>query len=303
MQFNYVILEGSDCSGKTTLYESLHKSTNYRYNIHDRSNLSMYIYSDLYGREDSSKWYQEFWKEIFEFNTLYVILIPKESVLKDRFEKRGDDKQNLESILKINKKYKELCNFYFRDMFANILTINVEEETTTEEIVKTIQNRLETFELLNPAEVIKTSVFASGNNEITNVKVKDLVYSPDKTFRDVIWDVLNYPPEKEYYEKIRIEIDRLIDKELFGLNEYSVPQKIDSRRFIYTSNTCISMVHAMYRNNVLDVKSVLRSSNVSKTLWADYEFLKIICLDIAKKLDLNCDVYLSLEVRSAHINP
>lgn len=303
MQFDYIILEGADCSGKTTLYEALHKATNYKYNIHDRSNLSMYIYSTLYNRNDSSKWYKEFWKEVFQFNTLNVILLPEDSVLEERYNNRGDDKQSFESILKINKKYHDLCNFHFRNMFVNILPVKISKETSTDDIVHQIKSRIDTFDLSNPADLIKSAVFASGNNEVTNVSVRDLVFSPDKKFKDIVWDALNYPPEAQYYENIRLDINRLIDKELMGLNEYSVPQKIDSRRFIYTSNTCISFIHALYRNNELDVKVILRSSNVSKTLWADYEFLKIVCLDIAKKLDVNCDVYLSLEIRSAHINP
>ena len=64
MIIDNIVLEGADCSGKTTLFEVLHKDTNYAYNIQDRSNLSMYIYANLYGRNNSNKWYKNFWKEI-----------------------------------------------------------------------------------------------------------------------------------------------------------------------------------------------------------------------------------------------
>ena len=89
-----------------------------------------------------------------------------------------------------------------------------------------------------------------------------------------------------------------------GLNEYNVPQKIDSRRFIYTDDSCISMIHVLWRSNQLDVNVVMRSSNVSKTLWADYEFMKILSYHIAKELNVEDSIInLKLDIRSAHIVP
>ena len=70
-----------------------------------------------------------------------------------------------------------------------------------------------------------------------------------------------------YYSEIEefISIQKICDtlfKEFAGLNSYGVPQKHDSRRFIYTDDSCISMIHALWRNNKLNVSATLRSSRL-----------------------------------------
>ena len=47
-----IVLEGCDLSGKTSLYNSIHKGSGFRWNIEDRSTLSMCIYANQYGRDD-----------------------------------------------------------------------------------------------------------------------------------------------------------------------------------------------------------------------------------------------------------
>ena len=43
-----IIIEGPDLAGKTTLYDKMHKISKYRWNIQDRSALSMLIYAKMY---------------------------------------------------------------------------------------------------------------------------------------------------------------------------------------------------------------------------------------------------------------
>ena len=113
------------------------------------------------------------------------------------------------------------------------------------------------------------------------------------------------PFEKEYYQKITADVQDKIFKEFTGLNVHKTPQKHDSRRFIYTDDSCISFVHALFRQGRLNVSITLRSSNVIKTLWADYEFLKILSIKIADfmRLDESIPVDLTINIRSAHIVP
>ena len=47
---NYLILEGPDLAGKTTFYQMLHKKSGFRWNVQDRSALSMLICAKLYNR-------------------------------------------------------------------------------------------------------------------------------------------------------------------------------------------------------------------------------------------------------------
>ena len=51
---NQIVIEGPDLSGKTTLYQNLHDMTNYRWNIQDRSALSMLTHAKQYGRNEFS---------------------------------------------------------------------------------------------------------------------------------------------------------------------------------------------------------------------------------------------------------
>lgn len=298
MIIDNIVLEGADCSGKTTLFEALHKDTNYAYNIQDRSNLSMYIYASLYGRNDSNKWYRNFWKEIKSFNTLYVILLPEDRVIRRRIESRGDDKQTPDSAVKINGEFRKLAKFYFRNMFPNIMIVDIDEDTTTKKITEIVTQRLEVLENTSPADMIRDVVLASGKNELVDISVSEMVFSTKVKTRSIVWDVLDFPPEKEYYEGIRDKVITNIERVLM------TNQKLDSRRFIYADDSCISLIHAMYRDNIVDVNVTMRSSNVSNTLWADYEFLRILSLDIANAMQIQTsDIVLTLNIRSAHIAP
>ena len=298
MIIDNIVLEGADCSGKTTLFEALHKDTNYAYNIQDRSNLSMYVYASLYGRNDSNKWYRNFWKEIKSFNTLYVILLPEDDVIRSRIELRGDDKQTPDSAVKINAEFRKLAKFYFRSIFPNILVIDIDSETTTNDISDLVKQRLSAMQGVSPADMIRDVVFASGKNELMDVSVSELVFSTKEKVRPITWDVLEYPPEKEYYAGIRDKVITNIERVLM------TNQKLDSRRFVYADDSCISLIHTMYRNNTIDVNVTMRSSNVANTLWADYEFLRILSLDIANAMQIQTsNVVLTLNIRSAHIAP
>ena len=298
MIIDNIVLEGADCSGKTTLFEALHKDTNYAYNIQDRSNLSMYIYANLYGRNDSNKWYRNFWSEIKSFNTLYVILLPEDDVIRNRIALRGDDKQTPDSAVKINAEFRKLSKFYFRNMFPNILVVDIDKETTTNNISDLVMQRLSNLERTSPADMIRDVVFASGKNELVDVSSSELVFSTKTKARPITWDVLDFPQEKEYYAGIRDKVITNVERVLM------TNQKLDSRRFIYADDSCISLIHTMYRDNIIDVNVTMRSSNVANTLWADYEFLRILSLDIANAMQVQTsDIILTLNIRSAHINP
>ena len=47
-----VICEGPDLAGKTSFIQEVHKKTNYRWNVIDRSALSHVIYAKFYDRDD-----------------------------------------------------------------------------------------------------------------------------------------------------------------------------------------------------------------------------------------------------------
>ena len=86
---DYIFLEGPDLSGKTTLYESIHKLSDYRWNIQDRSALSMLVHARYYER-DTFRHVEQLRSELFNLNNLTILLLPKWDVIIKRFSDRGD---------------------------------------------------------------------------------------------------------------------------------------------------------------------------------------------------------------------
>ena len=296
MRFFNINIEGPDCSGKTTLYNRLHKETNFKYNIQDRSCMSMFVYSKMYEREDASLWFDKILDDLKRLDTLYILLLPSENVILDRLEVRGDEFQDKDSILKVRSYFRNIAKMGFGS-YPNVLVL--EEDDLEENVNKSLQF-ISSLNEMPGQELIKSLVFNSGRNELIDVQCKEQV---NKNNLDLT--VLNFPQEKEYYKKIEFEFFNKIFREFTGLNEYNQAQKHDSRRFVYTDDSCISMIHVLWRQNKLNVSVTLRSSNVSKTLWADYEFLKILSVKTAKEMSLpeDCIINLSVNIRSAHIVP
>lgn len=296
MRFSNVILEGVDCSGKTKLYYEIHKQTNFAYNIQDRGSLSMYVHSVFYDRDDKHHWFTKIMEELKRLDTLYVVLLPKIETILERLNKRGDEFQNEETVQQLYKIFNDTVRFGFGRDLPNILII---EDQELEEKATMVKQRLNDLELARGGDLIKALVVSSGRNELVDVScttdVRKEGYDPC---------ALDFPPEKEYYAGITAKVTEKIQKEFLGLNSVKMPQKHDSRRFIYTDESCISMIHFLWRDNALNVSATLRSSNVAKTLWADYEYLKYLCDRVSKEMQVkDCPIQLQLQIRSAHIVP
>ena len=296
MRFFNINIEGPDCSGKTTLYNRLHKATSFKYNIQDRSCMSMFVYAKMYEREDASLWFDKILDDLKRLDTLYILLLPTEKTILNRLEVRGDEFQDKDSILKVRSYFRNIAKMGFGS-YPNVLVL--EEDDLEENVNKSLQF-INSLNEMPGQELIKSLVFNSGRNELIDVQCKERV---NKSNLD--YTVLNFPQEKEYYKKIEFEFFNKIFREFTGLNEYNQAQKHDSRRFVYTDDSCISIIHVLWRQNKLNMSVTLRSSNVSKTLWADYEFLKILSVKTAKEMSLskNCDIDLTVNIRSAHIVP
>ena len=296
MRFFNINIEGPDCSGKTTLYNKLHQATNYQYNIQDRSCMSMFVYAKMYERDNASIWFDKILDDLKRLDTLYIIMLPSESVLLERLKIRGDELQDEVSVLEVRNYFRNLAKMGFGS-FPNVLVL--EEEDLESNINKSL-SFIETLNSMPGQELLKSLVYNSGRNELVDIQCKEIV---DRANLD--YTVLDFPEEKEYYEKIEFEFFNKIFREFTGLNERNQAQKHDSRRFIYTDDSCISMIHVLWRQNKLNVAATLRSSNVSKTLWADYEFLKILSVKTAKEMSLpeDCVINLAVNIRSAHIVP
>ena len=81
---NQIVIEGPDLSGKTSLYTMIHNKTDYRWNIQDRSSLSMLVHAKFYGREEFNH-VECLNAEINNLNNFMIILLPDWSVISKRF--------------------------------------------------------------------------------------------------------------------------------------------------------------------------------------------------------------------------
>tara|TARA_B100000242_G_scaffold239554_1_gene179519 strand:+ start:1297 stop:2064 length:768 start_codon:yes stop_codon:yes gene_type:complete len=255
------------------------------------------VYSKLYERDNTSFWFDKIIDDIKQLNTLYVILLPTEDTILKRLQKRGDNFQDEESIIKVRNHFFNLAKVGFGS-FPNVLVL--EDIENLEEKVDISLNFIEALNEMPGNELIKSIVVNSGRNELVDIQCKEEI-----KIDSLDYNVLNFPQEKEYYEDITQKIEKKLFKEFTGLNEHKLPQKHDSRRFIYSGDSCISLVHALFRQNRLNVSVTMRSSNVIKTLWADYEFLKILSVKMSESMSLgeNVPIDLTVNIRSAHIVP
>ena len=293
LRFSNICIEGPDCSGKTTLYNKIHKSTKFKYNIQDRSYLSMYIHSKFYGREDASFWYEKLFDELKKLDTLYVLVVPKKSVLIRRINKRGDEFQDAKSVVIVRDMFYDIGKFRLSKL-PNVVFSELED---TDLVCEEVLEKINILNTTNSADLIKGFVVNSNENEVVDIQCKEII---DKS--NINYKVLNFDQEKEYYKKILKTFITSIEKTLYDENEDE--QTHSSRRFVYTDNSCISMIHILFRNNRLNVSATLRSSNILTTLWADYEFLKIVACRAAEVLELeDYPIMLSVNIRSAHKVP
>ena len=73
---------------------------------------------------------------------------------------------------------------------------------------------------------------------------------------------------------------------------------------MYCNDACITMVHAVYRENLLDMHFVLRSSEVKTTFKHDLEFLYYLSSLVFEELKLDTkkdNVRMRFDLNSAHI--
>ena len=289
-----LFIEGPDCSGKTTLIDSIHRKTNYSYHIMDRSQISRSIFANLYNR-DIRNIDIDFFNEILDLNNLYLFLLPRWEVIKKRYEKRGDEKHDIKSLYGVYSSFKKYLEN--KQLPKNIIVVK-DENIDVDKIVKLI-NKYENSSLKNISLIVNSSALFCKNNEAINLK---FTLNPDTNFTGSSIDSMSYEKEKEYYEKIYLSFFRKISDEIIGINEYRRKEGIDSRRFIYTSDTCISQVHVLCRDNNLIFNIILRSSNVRETLHHDLKFLYYMCSK-AKKEHFNdiLNVHMRFNLNSAHI--
>lgn len=293
---NQIILEGPDLAGKTSFYNELHRLTSYRWNIQDRSALSMLIYAKLYNRDTFIE-VERLNKELKDLNNVYVILLPPWDEIGRRFNERGDEIQNLASLRKLYELFTEATNDL--ESFPNVIVIRSKDtKSWAEQTVKSIVE-IEMTPINTLHKYVCRFAKASKNFDANHI---NLTYYDDGQFKLLNKKIIDYKPEKEYYEKIICQMLGKIEEELTGKNEYNRIEDIFSRRFVYSDQSCISFIQYTFRNDMLDCHFVLRSSNTKDTLEYDMQFLYYLTNKVYDMLKIeNKRVRMRVNFNSAHI--
>ena len=265
---NYIFLEGPDLSGKTTFYESIHNASNYRWNIQDRSALSMLVHAKYYKR-DTFRHVEQLRSELFNLNNVIIILLPKWEEISKRFNHRGDPIQNITSLRRLYDLFKEAA-----DELGSLPNVMVLDGNIDDQVTKYTVRKLIEYENSSTRDIQVNCVNAAYSRDDNEVIGLNFTLFDNGEFDDIDEGDLLYDKEVEYYDGIITDIKEKIEKELQGENEYNRKESISSRRFIYNSETCISLAHFLVREEGLDCKFFLRSSNIKDTLYYDINFLK-----------------------------
>ena len=294
MNFNLrtVLFEGPDCAGKTSAYREVHRHTKFKWNIHDRSTLSMLCYAIQYNR-DADTWRELLREELNDLNNVMVVFLPPVRVILERLKQRGDEYQTVDTIARLYEIFEaevdKLKNYpnvivyraVTRDYVPLAKILLDYEDKTYDDLSRTVEKHV-----------------SAGNNEQINLKFS----WSDNDFEQIDIAHLTYEKEVAYYDQTRLALVKKIRNELDGLNEYKKVQTAESRRFVLAQDSCISFVQAIVRNDKLYMNIVCRSSEVCETFKHDLHFLadlgRITKSEIGVFID---EVRYTITLGSAHI--
>lgn len=293
---NYIFLEGPDLAGKTTFYENIHKCSDYRWNIQDRSALSMIVHAKYYGR-DTFRHVEQLRSELYNLNNILIILLPDWDEVARRFNVRGDPIQNITSLKKLYTLFAEAA-----DELSSLPNVIILKSVVDDQVVKYTVSNLLNYENASTYDVQQNCLNACNSTQNKEIVGLNFTIYDDGKFLDVDKADLLYEKEVDYYDEILIQLKEKIKNELSGINSKNKKETTESRRFIYTSETCISLAHFLLREDSLDVKIFFRSSNVKDTLYYDLNFAKHLVSCVYSQLDIDnkfCRV--NFAINSAHI--
>lgn len=287
-----VLLEGPDCAGKTTAYRDIHRHTKFKWNIHDRSTLSMLCYAIQYNR-DVEAWREQLREELNDLNNVMVVFLPPLRLIIDRLTARGDEYQTVDTIVKLYEIFERET-----DKIKNYPNVFVYRAFTQDyqDLSKMILDyEKKTYDTL--ADAIEKHVTA-GKKEQINLKFS----WRDSSFSQINKTHLSFEKEVDYYDSTRVAFIKKIRNEFDGLNEYLTPQSAQSRRFVLTQDTCISFIQALYRGNMIHLNVVCRSSDVAETFKHDIHFIGEMGRVAMSELGAFAEgVYYTVTLGSAHI--
>jgi thymidylate kinase len=304
-----VCIDGCDCSGKTTLWNAIHKASNYRWKLEDRSFVTMVVYAMLHGRKKASDYERQLTKDLSNLNNKYVLFNPPWEVIEQRYNVRGDDLHSFDDLKKIHAIYGEVIQKISK--FPNVLVLDGSEDAKDSAIkVDEWLKNQDTSSLEKLTRMIQERVSAAPGGEVSPLTFSFL---ESGTYPQEDEKILDIDRVKNCFPAIKpatvVEFNKMvedfmstIDKELRGENMYNLPQTLSSRRFIFTQDACVSFIQAMFRDGMFKFYVTCRSSHVFDVFPADLRLMYHMCSRAHKKLglDSNTGVLFEFQLNSAH---
>lgn len=304
-----ITLEGPDASGKSTLYSNIHRATKFRWNIQDRSQLSMLCYARQFerGKAAVQKWRSELDAFLLDLNNRLIVLLPDFRVVSQRLQARGDEFQDVDSLMVLHSLFEEEVDRL--GSRPNLLVIReaLSPDELTDHCVSWL-SRIELIEPLGVAREVHQLAGALKSREAVGCRFQFTIDPTSLSVPDA--SILRHPPEEVYYSKILAGVLQNIDDELAGRNEYEKKQDpYTTRRFIFTQDSCISLVHTTLRGDALNMRVYCRSSNTQDTFPYDFQFICYLYSRVYSKLATRCGwsypprgkFTIDVELGSAHI--
>ena len=258
----------------------------------------MVCYARLYGR-DVEPHRARLWNDLTNLNNRTVVLLPEWPVIRHRYHQRGDEIQDIDSLRCVYDLFREEA-----EKIKSLPSVTVIEDGFMDEscLASNCLEKIQSLERQCPDSMgafIENTVRGSGRHEISPLKISLLF---DEIENDSDKDIMNHPPEKAYYQNILERTLSNIEDELAGRNEYGKRQKPDlSRRFIFTQDSCISLIHTMLRDDTVNMHAVCRSSDVGNTFPYDLKFLIYLLSIVRNLLSPSLKCVLNCTLNSAHI--
>tara|TARA_E500000331_G_scaffold307849_1_gene312999 strand:- start:1977 stop:2882 length:906 start_codon:yes stop_codon:yes gene_type:complete len=290
-----LFVEGPDCSGKTTLVKSIHERTGYRWHIHDRSQISRFIFANMYSRNIPNI-KSDLDLEMSNLNNRFIFLLPDPDVIIKRFKSRGDEIHDIDSIMDVWSRFAEASDTFYR--YPNVIGIGESESEKIVDRSVMLLHMMERPQLLEISNTVKSFVKNTKSKESYPLQ---FTLFDDGKFEEASSDSMDYDSESEYYEEIYEKFHNKIKRELSGKNEYSRKESISSRRFVYTDDRCISFIQCAIREGMMDFNFVLRSSDVENTFEHDLKFLYYLASTCYDLFSNSCNsIRMRFNLNSAH---
>jgi len=306
-----VCIDGVDCSGKTTLWNRLHKISDYRWKLEDRSFVTMTVYARHHKRAKRADYHRQLISDLSNLNHKYILLHPAWGVIEQRFNERGDDLHSLDALKAIHKIYGDIVDEVRG--FPNVLILDGTDtpdqmaHRTHEWILS--QDKIDLDGLVS---LIQRRCDAAPCREVSPLRFSFL---EEGTFPQHTSEILNpqwvsqhFPHVKpatvhEFQDMVRV-FEETLDNELAGRNIYNRPEGPGSRRWVFTQQACVSFIQVMLRDNMLKFYVTCRSSHVHNVFPADIRLMYHMAHIAAQKLkpwvNDGTRIYFDFTLNSAH---